>query len=76
MSAQVSAENEQYLEHVVAVGMFQNQSQALNTAVELLNRREQLIRDVNRGVDQLDRGEDKPLDVDAIMSAIDPNIAD
>jgi Arc/MetJ-type ribon-helix-helix transcriptional regulator len=71
MLTEISPENERYLEHAVAAGVFHDRSQALNIAVELLKRREQLIRDVNRGIEQLDHGLGKPLDLEAIMEAIE-----
>lgn len=74
MSTDLTPENEHFLEHPVAVGMFHDRSEALNTAIELLKRRAELIRDVNAGIEQLEQGLGKPMDVDAIMSAIDARL--
>ena len=43
---------------------------APDRAVELLRWREQLIRDVNEGVEQLERGEGMPLDIEEIKVAV------
>ena len=48
---------------------------ALDRAVELLRRREQLIRDVNEGVAQLERGEGVPLNIDEIKAAVRSRLA-
>jgi Arc/MetJ-type ribon-helix-helix transcriptional regulator len=60
----------------VASGTFQDRGQALNTAIELLKRREQRIREVNLGIDQLERGLGRPFDVNAIMAQIDERLND
>ena len=44
--------------------------EALDKAVELLKRREQLVTDVNAGIEQLERGEGEPLDIDAIKAKV------
>jgi Arc/MetJ-type ribon-helix-helix transcriptional regulator len=70
MSSQLSPENEQFLEQAVAVGMFHDRDEAIDRAVGLLRRREQLIRDVNKGIEQLERGEGVPLDIEQIKSTV------
>jgi plasmid stabilization system protein ParE len=70
MSDNLSPENELFLNHAVAAGMYLNREEALDRAVELLKRREKLIRDVNKGIEQLNRGEGKPLDIEQILSTI------
>ncbi len=74
MSTGISPENEQYIDHAVATGLFQDCGQALNTAIELLKRRERLIRDVNSGIDQLEKGLGRPFDIEAIMGQIDDRL--
>jgi len=71
MNAGLSPENENYIDQAVANGLFQDGGQALNSAIELLKRRERLIRDVNSGIDQLERGLGEPFYIDAIMADID-----
>jgi antitoxin ParD1/3/4 len=68
MNNNLSADNEQFIERAIALGLFEDRGQALDTAVALLRRREELIRDVNLGIEQLERGEGKPLDIEAIKA--------
>lgn len=63
MSISLSANNEQFLESVVATGIFPSRSEAVNEAIELLRRREELRAEIKIGIDQLDRGEGEPLDM-------------
>lgn len=49
--------------------------EALDRAVELLRRREQLIRDVNKGIEQLERGEGIPLDIEEIKAFVRDKLA-
>jgi Arc/MetJ-type ribon-helix-helix transcriptional regulator len=74
MSIGISLENEQYIDSTVASGLFQDRGQALNTAIELLKRRERLIRDVNHGIEQIEEGQGKPFDIDVIMGQIDDKL--
>jgi len=74
MSSQLSPENERFLEHAVSVGMYHDRDEALDRAVEVLRRREQLIRDVNRGIEQLERGEGVPLDIEKIQAAVESRL--
>ncbi len=69
MSSNISPENERYLEDAVARGVFPSRGDALNSAVELLKRQEQLVRDVNAGIAEIDRGEVLPLDMEEIKTA-------
>jgi len=68
MSTDISPENEQYLQEAIARGAFPSRGQALDAAVELLKRREQLIRDVGAGIEQLERGECDVLDIEDIKA--------
>jgi hypothetical protein len=43
MNSQLSPENEQFLEHAISVGIFHDRDEALDRAVAVLRRREQLI---------------------------------
>ena len=70
MSTNLSPENEQFLEHAVSVGAYHDRGEALDRAVELLRRRDELIRDVNEGIEQLERGEGVPLDIAEIKAAV------
>ena len=57
MSTDLSPQNEQFIEHVIARGDFQDRSEALDQAVELLRRRQELLDHVDAGTAQLRRGE-------------------
>ena len=70
MSTGLSPENEQFIEHVVSLGIYRDRDEALDRAVELLRRREEFVRDVNEGIDQLERGEGVPLDIEAIKARV------
>jgi Arc/MetJ-type ribon-helix-helix transcriptional regulator len=70
MSSNLSPENEQFLEHAVSVGMYHDRDEALDRAVELLRRRERLIRDVNQGIEQLERGEGVSFDIEKLEAAV------
>jgi Arc/MetJ-type ribon-helix-helix transcriptional regulator len=74
MSTGISPENEIYIETAVANGLFQDRGQAINTAIELLKRRERLIRDVNSGIGQLESGLGQPFDIETIMAQIDDRL--
>ncbi len=70
MSTGLSPENEQFLDHVVSLGIYHDRGEALDRAVELLRHREQFIRDVNEGIEQLERCEGVPLDIEAIKATV------
>jgi len=70
VSSHLSPENEQFLERAVSVGMYHDRDEAIDRAVELLRRREQLIRDVNQGIEQLEHGERIPLDIEQIKATV------
>jgi len=71
MDAHITPETEHFLERAVAVGMFHDRAEAINTAIGLLKHRADLIRDVNAGIDQLEQGCGEPADFEAMMSEID-----
>ena len=70
MNSDMSPDSEQFIQHVVSVGAYPTRGEALDKAVELLKRREQLVTDVNAGIEQLERGEGEPLDIDAIKAKV------
>jgi antitoxin ParD1/3/4 len=70
VSSSLSPKNEQFLEQVVSLGIYHDRGEALDRAVELLRHREQFVRDVNEGIEQLERGEGVPLDIEAIKATI------
>ncbi len=57
MSTDLSPQNEQFIEHAVARGVFHNRSEALDEAVELLRKRQELLDHIDEGTRQLRNGE-------------------
>ncbi len=53
MSTDLSPENENFIQTAIAGGVFQDRSQALNEAVELLRRRQRLLDHIGEGTQQL-----------------------
>ena len=74
MSIGISPESEQFIQDLVDRGEYNNRGAVLDEAVQLLKKqreeREQLIRDVNFGVEQVQRGEYGPMDFDKIKSKV------
>jgi antitoxin ParD1/3/4 len=75
MSTQLSPENEQYLQNAVSTGLFHDRGEALDKAVDLLKKRELLLREVNRGIEQLEQGEGIPFDLEALRAEIHAKFA-
>ncbi len=63
MAAEISPDNQQYLKQVVQNGTYRDQREALDQAIELLRRRDQLRGDIQAGIDQADRSELIPADI-------------
>jgi Arc/MetJ-type ribon-helix-helix transcriptional regulator len=57
MSIDLSPRNEQFIEQVVARGDFHDRAQALDQAVELLRRRQELLDHIDEGAKQLREGQ-------------------
>jgi predicted transcriptional regulator len=57
MSTEISAENEQYLQCLVERGVYRDRAAAIDDAVALLMRRDQLRSDVQAGITQADSGQ-------------------
>ena len=57
MSTDLSPRNEQFIEHAVARGVFHDRTEALDEAVELLRRRQELLEHIDEGTRQLRAGE-------------------
>lgn len=57
MSLQISRENEQIIHDAISAGGYHSPDEVLTDALRLLRRKQQLVRDVKAGVDQLNRGE-------------------
>jgi Arc/MetJ-type ribon-helix-helix transcriptional regulator len=57
MSAGLSPENESFIEQVVAAGVFPDRVHALDEAVALLKRRQEILAKIDRGTEQLANGD-------------------
>ena len=57
MSSDLSPENEQFIQHAVECGTFEDRAQALDQAVELLRRRQELLKHIDEGTRQLRSGQ-------------------
>ncbi len=51
MANEISPENEQFIQHELASGMYQNRAELLDEALRLLKRRRELQRDIQAGID-------------------------
>jgi putative addiction module CopG family antidote len=70
VSIDLSPENERFVQDAVAQGTYHSRDEAINLAVAFLRRRDQLLREVNAGIEQVERGEVRPLDIDQIKAEI------
>ena len=61
-SDRISNDNARYIDDAVRRGQYQDPSEALNEAIELLKKRDKLRADVHVGIDQANRGELLPAD--------------
>jgi Arc/MetJ-type ribon-helix-helix transcriptional regulator len=75
MSTDISPQNEQFLQEAVARGSFETRGQALDAAIELLKSREDTIRKVKAGIEQIERGEVVPLDIKKMKAEIRESLA-
>ena len=57
MASNISPDNARYIDEAVKGGVYQDEGQALDEAIGLLKKRDQLRADVRAGIDQADRGE-------------------
>jgi Arc/MetJ-type ribon-helix-helix transcriptional regulator len=57
MGEHLSPANEEFLDRAVARGVYRDRGEALDQAVDLLRRREELSQKLQEGVDALDRGD-------------------
>ena len=76
MNVSLTSELENYVKSKVAKGMYNSVSEVMREALRLLEERdamqairlEALRQDINRGIDSLERGEAKSLDIEAIKA--------
>ena len=57
MSADLSPENEQFIQHAVTAGVFPDRRHALDEAVGLLKKRQELLAQIEEGTQQLRSGD-------------------
>ncbi|HWL95591.1 MAG TPA: hypothetical protein VNT79_18880 [Phycisphaerae bacterium] len=57
MNVGISADNEQFIATSLGSGRYTDSAALLNEAIALLKRRDEIIRAVDAGVDQLDQGD-------------------
>jgi Arc/MetJ-type ribon-helix-helix transcriptional regulator len=55
--ADISQDNARYIDEAVKLGTYSDENEALNEAVSLLKRRDQLRAEVHAGIVQADAGE-------------------
>jgi predicted transcriptional regulator len=68
MSTEFSADNERYLAQAIAGGIYRDRASAIDEALALLKRRDQLRSDVHAGIEQADQGQ--LLDADAVFQRL------
>jgi Arc/MetJ-type ribon-helix-helix transcriptional regulator len=57
VSTDLSPQSEQFIEHVIARGVFHDRAEALDEAVDLLRRRQELLDHIDEGTRQLRGGQ-------------------
>jgi antitoxin ParD1/3/4 len=76
MNVSLTPQLESYVKQKVAAGMYNSVSEVMREALRLLEERDALKemklaalqRDINEGIDELDRGEGTPLNMDEIKA--------
>jgi len=57
MNVPIPAEFQEFVDDVIRSGNFHSEAEVVSEALRLLRKREQLRREVNAGIEQLDEGE-------------------
>jgi len=71
MSSNLSPENEQFIQHAVECGVFEDRAQALDRAVELLRRRQELLEHIDEGTRQLRAGQYTEYDEEGLRESFE-----
>jgi len=71
MSADISPENERFIETQIAGGAFQTRGEALDAAVDILRLRKELLDRIDEGRRQLDAGEYVEYDDEGLRKRFD-----
>ena len=66
MPVQITPELEALVQEILSEGTFQDEAEVLREALRLLQKRQQLLRDVNAGIVQLDQGRFSEYDEDSL----------
>ena len=74
MNVRIPPDLSRFVQDLVADGRYQDGNQVLVEGLRLLQNREQLRRDVDAGIAQLDRGE--ALDEEEVFAALERRIAE
>ena len=56
MNVSIPAEFQEFVDDIIRGGSFHNEAEVISEALRLLRKREQLRREVNAGIKQLDEG--------------------
>jgi putative addiction module CopG family antidote len=56
MNVSISTELESFVQSLVLSGSYQDSGEVVGTALKMLQHREQLRRDIQAGIDELDQG--------------------
>ena len=56
MNVPIPAESQEFVESIIRSGSYQTEAEVVGEALRLLSKREELRREVNVGVEQLDEG--------------------
>jgi Arc/MetJ-type ribon-helix-helix transcriptional regulator len=68
MATDISPENEQFIEQEIQAGVFRTKSDALDAGIALLRRRKELLARIDEGRRQLDEGEFRDYDDEALAN--------
>ena len=74
MQVQMTPELEQWVRSSISEGRYHDESELLEKAVYLLRQRDALQRDIQVGLDELDRGE--YVEADEVFSELEKRIQD
>lgn len=70
MSAEISPDNERFLDQAIASGVYPSRKAAIDDAVTWLRQRHELRAHVAEGAEQLKRGEAREFDLDGLRRFI------
>jgi antitoxin ParD1/3/4 len=68
MNVTINAKFEQYVQDKISNGEYQAPGEVVHDALRLLQKHDQLRQDIAVGIEQADRGESVPLDMEAIKA--------